>query len=76
MQVKSCEGNDERSSCSEGQMIEYELAKQLVDDERVADYDMVSMAGVHGRNVTHMLLMDETMDQEDANGNLTLICQR
>lgn len=76
VQVKSCEGNDERSSCSEGQMIEYELAKQLVDDERVADYDMVSMAGVHGRNVTHMLLMDETMDQEDANGNLTLICQR
>lgn len=76
VKINSCEDDDEVQSTARGQKIKYDWMKQMVKDERVADYDVVSMSGVHGKNVTHMLLNDENLDKEDKDGNLALIYQR
>ncbi len=76
IQIKSCEDNSEEKFSSEGQKIPFEWIQEVSKYKGIKNYEMMSMAGVHGVDITNDDLWDDELNKEDEKGNLLLVHQK
>jgi len=76
IKIKSCEDDDEKKFSAEGQEIPFEWIQELSKRKEIKNYEMLSMAGVHGVDIKHMDLYDDELNKEDEKGNLLLVYQK